>query len=286
MKKKTCIHFTPTELITPTNPLTVNLIGAGGTGSAMLTVLARLNQTLHFLNHPGLHLRLWDDDVVQKPNLGRQLFAESELGLHKSVALINRVNRFFGTDWKAITQPYNLHTAVNMPRQSIANMTVSCVDTVPARFEIADILKQQVANKHLRTTRLRPLYWLDCGNDRYSGQVVLATLNHIKQPPSRKYKTVASLPMVTDEFKTLLLAQKENNTPSCSMAEALHRQSLFINSSLAQLAGSLLEQLFRDKYLIYRGFFTNLKNFRTMPLKVQAPDTIREIITTPGKNAA
>ena len=100
---KSKVHFTDSELISPTNPISVNLIGAGGTGSQMLTALARMNHALTELNHAGLSVRLWDDDVITEANLGRQLFAESELGLYKSVALINRINRFFGTSWKADT---------------------------------------------------------------------------------------------------------------------------------------------------------------------------------------
>ena len=37
--EKTKMHFADTYLISPTNPLTVNLIGAGGTGSKVLTAL-------------------------------------------------------------------------------------------------------------------------------------------------------------------------------------------------------------------------------------------------------
>ena len=80
---RTKIHYIDNELLNPTNPVSVNLIGAGGTGSQMLTALARMNHALTELNHAGLSVRLWDDDIITKANLGRQLFAESELGLHK-----------------------------------------------------------------------------------------------------------------------------------------------------------------------------------------------------------
>ena len=43
---KTKVHFTENTLINPTNPVTVNLIGAGGTGSQVLTALARMNHAL------------------------------------------------------------------------------------------------------------------------------------------------------------------------------------------------------------------------------------------------
>ncbi len=37
------VHFTDNDLLFPTNPIKVNLIGAGGTGSQMLMTLARMN---------------------------------------------------------------------------------------------------------------------------------------------------------------------------------------------------------------------------------------------------
>jgi hypothetical protein len=62
-----------------------------------------INESLIALGHAGLQVRLWDDDIITSANLGRQRFAESETGLYKSVALINRVNRCIGTNWKAET---------------------------------------------------------------------------------------------------------------------------------------------------------------------------------------
>ncbi len=52
------IHFTDNSLINPVNPITVNLIGAGGTGSQMLTALARMNHSLIALGHAGMQLNL------------------------------------------------------------------------------------------------------------------------------------------------------------------------------------------------------------------------------------
>ena len=60
---KTAIHFTDNYLLNPTNPISVNLIGAGGTGSKVLTALMEINESLIALGHAGLQVRLWDDDV-------------------------------------------------------------------------------------------------------------------------------------------------------------------------------------------------------------------------------
>lgn len=258
---KKSVHFTDSYLLQPTNPITVNLIGAGGTGSQMLTALARMNYALRKLGHTGLQVNIYDDDVVNEANLGRQLFSESELGLPKGVALINRINRFFGTNWKAVNGRYD--NTLCGQKEAAVNMTISCVDTVQSRFEIATLLKSFPRFNG----RDKPVYWMDFGNSYNTGQVVLSTISPVTQPASKKFNTIATLPMITDEFKALLLSQADNNEPSCSLAEALDKQDLFINSELAGRGASLLWQLFRKGYTGNRGFFINLEE-NTVPLKV------------------
>jgi molybdopterin/thiamine biosynthesis adenylyltransferase len=75
---KIMVHFADNSLLNPTNPISVNLIGAGGTGSKVLTALMEMNHSLIELGHAGLQVRLWDDDIVTSANLGRQRFAECE----------------------------------------------------------------------------------------------------------------------------------------------------------------------------------------------------------------
>jgi PRTRC genetic system ThiF family protein len=264
---KTAVHVVEQTLLNPYNPIIVNLIGAGGTGSQFLTALGRMNHALIALNHPGLMVRVFDDDKVEPANLGRQLFSTAELGLFKAVALVNRINLFFGTNWKAITERYNRETIQVDPELRMAEFTISCVDTVSARFEIAELLME--IGKKVSHSRNRPLYWMDFGNSKDTGQVVLATVTSVKQPESKKFNVADSLPLVTEEFSELLKhSETTDNTPSCSLADALGKQDLFINSALANLGASLLWQMFREGMLFNRGFFLNLKEFRTTPIKV------------------
>jgi PRTRC genetic system ThiF family protein len=264
---KQAVHIVEKEWLNPYNPIIVNLIGAGGTGSQVLTALARMNHALIELRHPGIIVRLFDDDKVDHANLGRQLFATAELKQYKAVALINRVNLFFGTNWKAVTERYDktlLHENADLVR---AGLTISCVDTVTARMETAEVLK--AIHRHSGNMRSNPVYYMDFGNSRFTGQVVLSTVGKVKQPPMKKFKTVEVLPMVTDEFRELLeTSEQTDNTPSCSLAEALTKQDLFINSALANLGASLLWTLFREGMLTNRGFFLNLQEFRSQPIKV------------------
>lgn len=264
---KSKVHFTDNALINPTNPVTVNLIGAGGTGSQVLTALARMNHALTELNHAGLFVRLWDDDVITEANLGRQLFAESELELYKSIALINRLNRFFGTNWKAETQKFEKDDLGELKSNMKSEIYISCVDSVKSRFDIAEILNELNIDKGYYRNQCK--YWMDFGNSQFTGQVLLSTIGNIKQPNSEKYETVDNLPFITDEFGELLtISEAEDNTPSCSLAEALEKQDLFVNSSLAQMGSSLLWSLFRNGLTENRGFFLNLKNFHSKPINL------------------
>ena len=266
-KNKTKVHFVDSALINPTNPVTVNLIGAGGTGSQVLTAVARMNHALSELNHAGLSVRLWDDDVITEANLGRQLFAESELGFYKSVALINRVNRFFGTNWKAETQKFEKDDLGKLQSNMKSEIYISCVDSVKSRFDIAEILNELKIDKGYYRNQCK--YWIDFGNSQFTGQVLLSTIGDIRQPNSEKYETVENLPFITEEFGELLkISELEDDTPSCSLAEALEKQDLFINSTLAQMGSSLLWSLFRNGLTENRGFFLNLKNFHSKPIKL------------------
>jgi len=262
---KTKMHFTAPYLISPTNPITVNLIGAGGTGSKVLTALMEMNHSLVALGHAGLTVRLWDDDRITSANLGRQRFAQSELGLYKSVALINRANRFMGTNWKAESVKFEKDNFGKLPSNAKATIYITCTDSVRSRFEIADILKSSNQRHHRDDAK----YWMDFGNSQYTGQVILSTVGEIEQPNSEKFETVASLPFVTDEFGDLLhQSELQDDIPSCSLAEALEKQDLFINSALAQMGCSLLWNLFREGMTANRGFFLNLKDFRSQPIAV------------------
>ncbi|MBF4491523.1 PRTRC system ThiF family protein [Flavobacterium sp. MR2016-29] len=264
--EKTKMHFTDPYLISPTNPITINLIGAGGTGSKVLTALMEMNHSLTALGHAGLSVRLWDDDRVTSANLGRQRFAQSEVGLYKSVALINRANRFMGTAWKAETVKFEKDNFGKQPKNTQGSIYISCTDSARSRFEIAEILNLLSNRRHHRDM---PKYWMDFGNSNSTGQVLLSTVGEIPQPNSEKFETVESLPFVTEEFAELLKeSETADDTPSCSVAEALEKQDLYINSALAQMGCSLLWNLFRQGMTANRGFFLNLKDFRTMPIPV------------------
>lgn len=263
---KPTVHFVDNSLLSPTNPISVNLVGGGGTGSKVLTALMEMNHSLIELGHAGLQVRLWDDDIITSANIGRQRFAECERGLYKSVALINRINRWAGTNWKAKTQKFEKDSFGRFSEDGKATITMTCVDNVQARFGVAEILKEK---DDYNSFSNQPKYWIDFGNGKHTGQVLLSTVGNLGQPKSEKYETRSHLPFITEEFGELLKqSEKEDDTPSCSLAEALAKQDLFINSTLAQMGCSLLWNLFCDGLTENRGFFLNLKNFHSQSIKL------------------
>lgn len=255
--KKEHVHFVAPYFLNPVHRISIALVGVGGSGCQMLSALARIDHALWAMGHQGLYVTAYDPDEVTEPNIGRQLFSESELGMNKAQAFITRINRFYGLDWKAVPKKF---TGPRLP-----NVIITCVDNVATRIEIGEMFKKQrssnVAPEH------RPYYWLDLGNGQRTGQAVLGSAK-IKQPKSDKFIPCDTLPLVTEEFDLTKVDEKDSG-PSCSMAEALEKQDLFVNSALVQMAGSLLWSLFRDVVISNRGFYLNLDSFKANGIPVR-----------------
>ena len=259
------VHYIDNYLINPQHPVTVNIIGAGGTGSQVLPGLARLDVTLRALGHPGLFVTLYDPDIVTEANIGRQLFGYSDMGLNKAQCLVTRINNFFGNDWKAVPDIFPAMLK-NACRDNMANITVTCTDTIKSRLDLWKILKSVYIPEY--HDDITPLYWMDFGNTQTSGQVVLGTVpKKIKQPASQLYETVGSLKVITRLVKYARV-KEEDSGPSCSLAEALEKQDLFINSTLAQLGCDILWKMFRKGMIEHHGVFLNLETMKVNPIMV------------------
>lgn len=203
--------------------------------------LCQLQKALQGLGHPGLQVTAFDPDNVSEANLGRQLFTECDLGQNKALALVHRLNIAFGLDWSAIPLAYR-------PHQSEPDLLVSCVDSKQARAAIHDRI--QHGDLH---------YWLDLGNGSDFGQVVLGQAG-----ASRK-----RLANVADLYPEMLEGF-ENDAPSCSLAEALSHQELFINRTLTAFALHLVWSMFRRGEIRVAGCFLNLQQMTTVPIPLRA----------------
>ena len=260
MKK---IHFTDRYLLNPRHPVTVFVIGAGGTGSQVITNLARMSMALQALGHPGLHVTVFDPDTVSQANIGRQLFSETELGLNKAVSLVTRINRFFGYTWTAEAQCF---PTKNFSEDCTANIIITCTDNIRSRLTLWKFLKK--VRKENFSDHSAPIYWMDFGNSQTKGQVIIGTVREkVLQPSSQEYIPMPKMNVITEEVDYAKIKEKESG-PSCSLAEALEKQDLFINSTLAQLGCNILWKMFRNGMLEHHGLFLNLETMKVNPIMI------------------
>ncbi|SAL81749.1 UBA/THIF-type NAD/FAD binding protein [Caballeronia arvi] len=249
----------------------VVVVGAGGTGSAVLPSLARLHHAMVELGHSGgIDCMVFDDDTVSPTNVGRQGFYPNDVGEYKASLIVNRLNTLMGTDWRAQTRRFGAsETLYNV------DLVIGCVDTRAARHAI------------VRAAERSGVYYLDCGNDTDRGQIVLGQVcskSYTKKNPER-------LPHVGELFPELINAKLDakDDTPSCSMAEALRKQSLVINQAIAVQAFNMLWTMFRTGTVPFSGVFVNLATGRTNPIALDSAVWARfgyEPPTTPVKKAS
>lgn len=264
---KPLLHFVPKYFLNPVHRIKVILIGAGGNGSQMLSALCRIDHALRSLGQPGLFVTVYDPDTVEPSNIGRQLFTASDLGQNKAECLVSRFNRLYGNDWEANPDIFD-----NTKIREKGNIWITCVDNVKARKQIAKMFRKanHPQGADSAYNEYYSFYWLDLGNAQRTGQAILGS-NRVPQPDSKEYDTIEYLPILTEQFDYAKVRDNDSG-PSCSMAEALTKQDLFVNSVLVQTAGSLLWSLLTDAAIDTRGFFINLDTYRTAPIKVAKSD--------------
>ncbi len=240
-------HRLPVNLLNRT--VNVVVVGCGGTGSTMAIGLVHLHQALLAFGHPhGLHVTVIDGDRISLANCVRQPYSENEIGLYKADVLVNRINLFWGLNWKAETRYVGSGSSFRQEPQ----LLISCVDTRAARREITKSIAYRDCT-----------YWLDLGNDADSGQFVLGQPNN-----GACGKETLRIPTVAELFPEIIdpALDAKDKLPSCSALEALESQSPFVNQALAYHALGMLAQFFRRGQLAYHGGFVNLATGRMSPL--------------------
>lgn len=244
----------------------VLVVGAGGTGSHILTGLAQLDAAMIALGHPeGLDVTVIDPDTVSPANVGRQMFFPSDVGKNKAEVLIHRLNMAMGVHWRALNDRLTAEDRLSF------DLIIGCVDNRQARAAIV------TAEKSQRTL------WLDLGNKQHDGQVILGEFLPTWEKRSQEHR----LPHAADLFPEIIDPSLDgtDDTPSCSLAEALEKQSLFINRGVALYALNLLSDLFRFGKISYHGVFLNLKTGRAAPLAID-PEVWARFGYDPAKKVA
>lgn len=242
-----------------TNPIRIDIAGAGGTGSQVVDQIASLDSLMRALGHPGFTVRLFDHDTVSRFNIGRQRFTHMDLGLNKAAVLIHRINLFYGVNYTPVPDAYRPVDAYH------CDMLVTCTDS--ARFRAA-------VGKHWAKRETRTL-WLDFGNGNAGGQVVLGHLG--------KSDAAVRVPNVFDLFPQLSNMDDADSGPSCSMEEAVRKQPWPANRSVAIAGVSLVERLLRTGAVDWHGSLVQLDPYTVQPLMVDPISWAMYGYTPPAK---
>lgn len=237
----------------------VVLCGCGGTGSQVARTLCRVIFDLRRRGHHTPTLKFVDPDLVEAKNVGRQMFTNADLGKPKAAVLSTRFNLAMGLNITAYIEPFDAekHTS------RYGTLVVGCVDNHLARIELS---------------KARGI-WLDCGNERTSGQVCVgntSTLADVQR--CIKSGQFTHLPNAGLLFPSLLeLAPTPEPSPaplltaSCADLVEAGDQALIVNDMVGIVAGEyiykLLNRLPVTTFLTYVD--TESLSMRSVPITIE-----------------
>ena len=192
---------TPVEPIivcTPTvrnDPMTVVVVGAGGTGARVVPPIAQMLRRQD-------RLVIMDHDIVEDRNLARQHFSERDIGQPKALVLAQRYRRQNLTPMALVTKLTKENIVQTFqeigsigPRDQL--VVIGCVDNNIARGVINTALSNTTPGTSLVSVRVPSVAYIDVGNERRGGQVLLS---------------LRSWPMTAVE-----LGSVSNNISNCTM---------------------------------------------------------------------
>jgi PRTRC genetic system ThiF family protein len=224
---------------------TIMVVGCGGTGGFVAEGLCRL------LVGKKADIILVDHDRVERHNLRRQCFYESDMGKFKSQALAERLSRLYGREIAFSVCPYSRELDMGDRRHGDINIIIGCVDNAAARESIADF--------HHATRRE---WWIDAGNGQHSGQVLVGNDDN-KWPGNfagcfTLSGEVETLPMPTIQQPSLLIpTPKPKRQIDCAQAVEADEQSPVINQAMAMLVLEMVSR-FLAGTLDYMGVYIDL----------------------------
>lgn len=236
--------LTPQEFFNKTVNITV--IGAGGTGSYLLSYLAQINYLLKMVGGADtpLQVEVFDPDTVSETNVGRQNFWPMDIGLNKADVLVDRINAGFGTSWVSRAESHDMkQVSYN------TDIVMTCLDSAKARHTLG--------KNHMNFGNTSTL-WIDGGNGAKTGQVIMGHLN---------YGAKGRIPNLFDLYGDMLLESPEETAPSCSHAESIRRQDFGVNHTTAFYMANLVWQMLRHGKVNYQGGFFDLSVGELNPVK-------------------
>jgi len=224
----------------PSLRFTISLVGIGGTGSHLLERLARIHMALCELGKPGLLVLAHDPDQIDPHTPIRQHFRLADIGQNKAHAAIARINGQYGLDWVACDFLFDEKSLENEGPFNV-NMVITCVDQGHIRNVLHKHRPSGRDNFKVHASAKRLGLWMDVGNDKHHGQVVL---------------TDWRLPTIVNHNGLYDTVIPEG---SCSLAASLRTQDLLVNDHAAMHAAQMLWELLNEGSIGYHAVWFNLQ---------------------------
>ncbi len=226
------------------------IVGCGGTGSFVAESMCRLLSNFR----DDILLHLIDMDKVEERNLRRQNFFGGEVGKYKSQALAERLARQYGRRIIYSVIPYEPEAWGDSGgglHRTFRGILIGYVDNPDARRTISQA-------KHWSWGG----WWLDAGNSRDSGQVLLGNAKNVEGLRggfNKRKQTVSSLPMPSLQLPSLLVpAKKPVRRLDCAGAVEADEQSPTINQVMATLVVDFMYRLLTGK-LTWMGAYIDME---------------------------
>ena len=250
-------------------------IGAGGTGSWLTPHLARLARIICESTPKSASLCIIDPDIIETANLNRQNFCAAELGLNKAQALAMRYGLATALEITAITEPFKA-SQVQAGYQDLV-ILIGCVDNANARKTIAAYLDSSGSYGP------NP-FWLDCGNYRDGGNVLIGNTSDPEKLksgfPVDKWCTALPSPALQHPELLQPLAEEQNDSNlSCEELAMRSAQSLTINQTMAAITTNYLVQFLNGKLRCFQTY-VNLEAMVTRSTYI-TPQAVASIIGKP-----
>ena len=231
-------------LLPQVEEISITLVGCGGTGSWLAPAVVRVGKHLIEEQDREVKINFIDPDMVEKKNIYRQNFCEAEIGLNKAASLAQRYGLAWGVPISVFPEAFNSRQLNGWG--SSLSIIIGCVDNASARKAIADSI-----------TSYRNRFWLDCGNEHSSGQVLLGCGN--KKMPEDNFRLpdfCSWLPSPAVQHPDLLESRQSDEQVSLSCAEIMLQdsQGMAINQRMAAEAAD---------YLVRMLITRDLKKFAT-----------------------
>lgn len=230
-------------------PVTIVIIGAGGTGGYVIPHLYRIA----FTSGRPCRIIIADGDIVERKNLIRQNFAECDIGENKAEVMAERYSEVFGIETEYIPDFIESEEQLcdlldvrgrwNEPKP--IGILIGAVDNNRSRVMCHNVFQ-----------KLDDIIYIDAGNGEYTGQVVCG----VKQSGQVMSKPVARVypEILTD-------VEKFPSELSCAERSVSAPQSIAANLFASTAVAAMLYYL-----LIEGDLKTNRMTFSSRRLLMKA----------------